>query len=170
MTSGTQHQLTHNLTTSSLTHTQSQSPQSPQSQPHNQPTPEHPTKPPNMADQPTLKLLAHYSITTFLLSTGALALLSPTTMASLFGMPIPDSSFAAGFVQCMGGRNLTFGIISAIFVQRRDLRAAATMAALLAVDGCIDGWVTWTYAGFGAAIPHFAAAAVVPFVSAWMGS
>lgn len=123
-----------------------------------------------MADQPTLKLLAHYSVTGFLLSTGLLALLSPTTMAALFGMPIQDNTFASGFVQCMGGRNLTFGIISAIFVQRRDLKAAATMATLLAVDGCVDGWVTWKYAGIGAAIPHFGAAAVIPFVSAWMAS
>ncbi|KAF3038415.1 hypothetical protein E8E11_001542 [Didymella keratinophila] len=88
-----------------------------------------------MADQATLKLLANYSITAFLLSTGALALLSPTTMASLFGMPIADNTFASGFVQCMGGRNLTFGIISAIFVSKRDLKAAATMATMLALDG-----------------------------------
>lgn len=123
-----------------------------------------------MADQPTLKLLANYSVTAFLLSTGLLALLSPTTMAALFGMPTQDNTFASGFVQCMGGRNLTFGIISAIFVARRDLKAAATMAALLAVDGCVDGWVTWRYAGMGAALPHFGAAAVIPFVSAWMAS
>ena len=123
-----------------------------------------------MADQPTLKLLANYSVTAFLLSTGLLALLSPTTMAALFGMPIQDDTFASGFVQCMGGRNLTFGIISAIFVSRRDLQAAATMATLLAVDGCVDGWVTWRYAGMGAALPHFGAAAVIPFVSAWMAS
>ena len=121
-----------------------------------------------MADQTTLKLLAHYGVTGFLLSTGALALLSPTTMAALFGMPIQDNTFASGFVQCMGGRNLTFGIISAIFVQKRELKAAATMATLLAVDGCVDGWVTWRYAGIGAAVPHFGAAAVIPFVSAWM--
>jgi hypothetical protein len=123
-----------------------------------------------MADQPTLKLLANYSVTAFLLSTGFLALISPTTMAALFGMPIQDDTFASGFVQCMGGRNLTFGIISAIFVARRDLKAAATMATLLAVDGCVDGWVTWRYAGMGAALPHFGAAAVIPFVSAWMAS
>jgi len=123
-----------------------------------------------MADEPTLKLLANYSVTAFLLSTGALALLSPTTMASLFGMPITDNTLASGFVQCMGGRNLTFGIISAIFVQKRDLKAAGTMATLLAVDGCVDGWVTWTYAGLGAALPHFGAAAVIPFVSAWMAT
>ena len=123
-----------------------------------------------MADQPTLKLLANYSVTAFLLSTGLLALLSPTTMAALFGMPIQNDTFASGFVQCMGGRNLTFGIISAIFVSRRDLKAAATMATLLAVDGCVDGWVTWRYAGMGAALPHFGAAAVIPFVSAWMAS
>ena len=123
-----------------------------------------------MADQPTLKLLANYSVTAFLLSTGLLALLSPTTMAALFGMPIQDDTFASGFVQCMGGRNLTFGIISAIFVSRRDLQAAATMATLLAVDGCVDGWVTWRYAGMGAALPHFGAVAVIPFVSAWMAS
>jgi len=123
-----------------------------------------------MADQPTLKLLANYSVTAFLLSTGLLALLSPTTMAALFGMPIQNDTFASGFVQCMGGRNLTFGIISAIFVSRRDLKAAATMATLLAVDGCVDGWVTWRHAGMGAALPHFGAAAVIPFVSAWMAS
>lgn len=123
-----------------------------------------------MADQASLKLLANYSVTGFLLSTGLLMLLSPTTMAALFGMPVQDNTFASGFVQCMGGRNLTFGIISAIFVQRRDLRAAATMATLLAVDGCIDGWVTWKYAGPIAAAPHFGAAAIIPFVSAWMSS
>lgn len=123
-----------------------------------------------MADQATLKLLANYSVTAFLLSTGALALLSPTTMASVFGMPIAHNTFASGFVQCMGGRNLTFGIISAIFVSKRDLRAAATMATLLALDGCVDGWVTWKYAGVFAAAPHFGAAAVIPFVAAWMSS
>lgn len=120
--------------------------------------------------QASLKLLANYSVTTFLLTTGLLALLSPTTMAALFGMPIADNTFASGFVQCMGGRNLTFGIISGIFVQRRDLRAAATMATMLAVDGVVDGLVTWKYAGLLAAGPHFVAAAMIPFVSAWMSS
>lgn len=119
-------------------------------------------------DQPTLKLLANYSVTSFLLTTGLLALLSPTTLAALFGMPIQDDTFAAGFVQCMGGRNLTFGLISAIFVQRRDFRAAATMATMLAVDGVVDGLVTAKYAGWGPASPHFVAAGLIPFVSAWM--
>ncbi|KAF2628165.1 hypothetical protein BU25DRAFT_40891 [Macroventuria anomochaeta] len=123
-----------------------------------------------MSSPAPFKLLANYSVTGFLLSTGLLGLLSPKTMAALFGMPIQDNTFASGFVQCMGGRNLTFGIISAIFVQRRDLRAAATMATLLAVDGCVDGWVTWRYAGIWAAVPHFGAAAVIPFVAAWMMS
>ena len=123
-----------------------------------------------MTDQTSLKLLANYTVTGFLLSTGLLGLLSPTTMAAGFGMPIEDDTFASGFVQCMGGRNLTFGIISAIFVAQRNLKAAATMATLLAVDGCVDGWVTWKYAGVGAAVPHFVAAAGIPFVSAWMAS
>jgi hypothetical protein len=117
-----------------------------------------------------LKLLANYGVTGFLLSTGLVMLLSPTTMAAGFGMPIQDDTFAAGFVQCMGGRNLTFGIIAGIFLQRRDLRAVATMATLLAVDGVVDGLVTMKYAGWGAAAPHFGAAAVIPFVSAWMSS
>jgi hypothetical protein len=128
------------------------------------------TSPTTMSDQKSLKLLANYGVTGFLLSTGLLALLSPTTMAALFGMPIQDDTFAAGFMQCIGGRNLTFGIIASIFLQRRDLRAVATMATLLAVDGCIDGVVTYKYSGVGAALPHFGAAAIIPFVRAWMSS
>lgn len=123
-----------------------------------------------MSDQKSLKLLANYGVTGFLLSTGLLALISPTTMAAGFGMPIQDNTFASGFVQCMGGRNLTFGIIAAIFLQRRDLRAVATMATLLAVDGCVDGLVSYKYSGAVAAAPHFIAAAIIPFVSAWMSS
>jgi hypothetical protein len=123
-----------------------------------------------MSDQKSLKLLANYGVTGFLLSTGLLALLSPTTMAALFGMPIQDDTFAAGFMQCIGGRNLTFGIIASIFLQRRDLRAVATMATLLAVDGCVDGVVTYKYSGVAAALPHFGAAAIIPFVSSWMSS
>jgi hypothetical protein len=46
----------------------------------------------------------------------------------------------------------------------------STMATMLAVDGCVDGLVTLKYAGLGFALPHFGAAAVVPFVSAWMMS
>ncbi|TKA77906.1 hypothetical protein B0A55_03348 [Friedmanniomyces simplex] len=118
----------------------------------------------------TPKLLTAYMVTTFLLSTGALALLSPTTLALLFGMPIPPASHAAGFVQCIGGRNLTFGLISAVFVRKGDLRAVATMAGFLAVDGAVDGWVMWRYAGLVAAAPHWVAAAAVPFVARWMGS
>jgi hypothetical protein len=116
------------------------------------------------------KLLANYGIAGFLLSTGLVMLLSPTTMAAGFGMPIQDDTFAAGFVQCMGGRNLTLGILASLFLQRKDLRAVATMATLLAVDGLIDGFVTYKYAGVGAALPHFGAAAIIPFVSAWMSS
>ncbi|KAF1924531.1 uncharacterized protein M421DRAFT_424663 [Didymella exigua CBS 183.55] len=123
-----------------------------------------------MTDHANLKLLASYSITAFLLSTGVLALLSPTTVAALFGMPIADNTFASGLVQCMGGRNLTFGIISAVFISKRIQKAAATMAPMLAIDGCVDGWVTWRYAGMGAAVPHFGAAAAIPFMSAWMSS
>lgn len=123
-----------------------------------------------MTNQATLKLLANYFVTTFLLSTDALALLSSTTLASLFAMPIADNTFASGAVQCIGGRNLTFGIISAIFVPERDLRAAATMATMLALDGCVDGWVMWRYAGVVTAPPHFGAAAMIPFVAAWMSS
>lgn len=91
-------------------------------------------------------------------------------MAAGFGMPVEDNTFAAGFVQCMGGRNFTFGLISAIFVSRKDWRAAATMATMLAVDGIVDGCVTYKYAGIVAAAPHFGAAAIIPFVSAWMSS
>ncbi|KAL5114076.1 hypothetical protein ACEQ8H_008053 [Pleosporales sp. CAS-2024a] len=117
-----------------------------------------------------LKLLANYGVTGFLLSTGLAFLLSPTTMAAGFGMPVQDNTFAAGFVQCMGGRNLTFGLIAGIFLQRGDLKAVATMATLLAVDGVVDGLVTYKYSGVGAALPHFGAAAMIPFVSAWMSS
>jgi hypothetical protein len=116
------------------------------------------------------KLLANYGVTGFLLSTGLFALLAPTTFAAGFGMPIEADTFASGFVQCMGGRNLTFGIIAGIFLQRGDVRAVSTMATMLAVDGCVDGLVTLKYAGLGFALPHFGAAAVVPFVSAWMMS
>lgn len=123
-----------------------------------------------MSTQESLKLLANYGVTGFLLGTGLLALSSPTSMAAGFGMPIQDDTFAAGFVQCMGGRNLTFGIIASIFLQRRDLRAVATMATLLAVDGVIDGLVTYKYSSVAAALPHFVAAAIIPFVSAWMSS
>jgi hypothetical protein len=123
-----------------------------------------------MSSQAQLKTLANAFIPTFLLSTGLLGLLFPTTMAALFGMPIQADTFAAGFVQCMGGRNLTFGIIASIFLQRGDRKAVATMATLLAVDGCVDGWVCWRYSGIVAAAPHFGAAAVIPFVSAWMAS
>ncbi|KAF9690787.1 hypothetical protein EKO04_011135 [Ascochyta lentis] len=114
------------------------------------------------------KRLFHLFIPAFLLSTGLLGLLSPTTLASLFQMPVAPSTHAAGFVQCMGGRNLTFGLISAVFVRRGDWGAAATMAGFLAVDGVVDGWVAWGYAGFGAAVPHFLAAAGVPFLAVWM--
>lgn len=119
-----------------------------------------------------MKLLANYGVTGFLLSTGLVGLLSPTTMAAGFGMPIEDETFAAGFVQCMGGRNLTFGIIASIFLQRRDIRAVATMATMLAVDGVVDGLITYKYADASvlAAAPHFIAAAVIPFISAWMSS
>jgi hypothetical protein len=125
---------------------------------------------PTSANMSNLKLLANCGVTGFLLSTGLVMLLSPTTMAAGFGMPIQDDTFAAGFVQCMGGRNLTLGIMATIFLQRGDLRAVATMATLLAVDGLVDGLVTYKYAGVGAALPHFGAAAIIPFVSAWMSS
>jgi len=117
-----------------------------------------------------LKLLANYGVAGFLLSTGLFALFAPTTFAAGFGMPIEADTFASGFVQCMGGRNLTFGIIASIFLQRGDLRAVATMATLLAVDGVIDGLVTMRYAGWVFAAPHFGAAAIIPFVSHWMSS
>jgi hypothetical protein len=117
-----------------------------------------------------LKLLANYGVTGFLLSTGLFALLAPTTFAAGFGMPISADTFASGFVQCMGGRNLTFGIIAAVFLQRGDVRAVALMATMLAVDGFVDGLVTMKYAGLGFALPHFGAAAVIPFVSSWMAS
>jgi hypothetical protein len=117
-----------------------------------------------------LKLLANYGVTGFLLSTGLFALIAPTTFAASFGMPIPTNTFASGFVQCVGGRNLTFGIIAGIFLQRGDVRAVALMATMLAVDGVVDGMVTMKYAGVGYALPHFGAAAVIPFVSRWMAS
>ncbi|KAH7071981.1 hypothetical protein BKA63DRAFT_567907 [Paraphoma chrysanthemicola] len=123
-----------------------------------------------MSNRRSLKLLANYGVTGFLLGTGVFAIFSPTTFAAGFGMPIQDDTFAAGFVQCMGGRNLTFGIIASIFLQRRDLKAVATMATLLAVDGVVDGLVCLKYASGIAALPHFGAAAVIPFVSAWMSS
>ncbi|CAN9482036.1 unnamed protein product [Alternaria alternata] len=122
----------------------------------------------NMSTQ--LKLLANYGVTGFLLSTGLFALLAPTTFAAGFGMPVPADSFASGFVQCVGGRNLTFGIIAAIFLQRGDVRAVSLMATMLAVDGVVDGLVTMKHAGMGFALPHFGAAAIIPFVSSWMAS
>jgi len=123
-----------------------------------------------MSTQQQLKDLANLTIPAFLLSTGLLGLLSPTTLAAGFGMPIDSPSHAEGFVQCMGGRNLTFGLIAAIFLQRGDRKAVGTMAGLLAVDGAIDGWVCYKYAGLVAASPHWVAAAGIPFVASWMGS
>lgn len=117
-----------------------------------------------------LKLLTLRFIPLFLLSTGLLALLSPTTMATLFGMPIESSTFAAGFVQCMGGRNFTFGIIASMLLVRREYKSVARMAGCLAVDGAVDGFVTLKYAGWVAAAPHFGAAVLVPFLSGWMVS
>lgn len=119
--------------------------------------------------------MANYAVASFLLSTGLVGLLSPTTMATGFGMPVKADSFAAGFVRCMGGRNLTFGIIASIFLSRGDLRAVATMATMLAVDGVVDGLVTYSYAQNGVdgvifAAPHFIAAALIPFLSAWMST
>jgi hypothetical protein len=122
----------------------------------------------NMSTQ--LKLLANYGVTGFLLSTGLFALLAPTTFAAGFGMPVPADSFGSGFVQCVGGRNLTFGIIAAIFLQRGDVRAVSLMATMLAVDGVVDGLVTMKHAGMGFALPHFGAAAIIPFISSWMAS
>ncbi|KAK0251046.1 hypothetical protein LTR91_005750 [Friedmanniomyces endolithicus] len=120
-----------------------------------------------MPPTPAKRLFA-YTIPAFLLLTGAVALLSPTTLASAFGMPIPAHSHAAGFVQCIGGRNLTFGLISAVFAAREDLRALGTMAGFLALDGAVDGWVCWKYAGLMAAAPHWVAAVGVPFVGMWL--
>lgn len=116
-----------------------------------------------------LHLLAYASIPIFLLATGLLALFSPTTLAALFGMPIQPHTIPAGFVQCIGGRNLTFGLISATFVRRGDWKAVRTMAGLLAVDGFVDGWVCWRYAGLVAAVPHFVAAVGVLGVVGWVG-
>lgn len=94
--------------------------------------------------QPTpLKLLALRFIPFFLLSTGALALFSPTTMASSFGMPVEPDTFAAGFVQCFGGRNFVLGLISGTFLLRGEFKSVGTIASLLAVDGGIDGYVGW---------------------------
>jgi hypothetical protein len=44
------------------------------------------------------------------------------------------------------------------------------MATMLAVDGVVDGLVTMKHAGMGFALPHFGAAAIIPFVSSWMAS
>ena len=116
-----------------------------------------------------LKLLAHYGIAGFLLSTGIFALTAPTTFAAGgFGMNIEPDTLASGFVQCMGGRNLTFGIIASVLLQRGETRAVALMATLLAIDGVVDGLVSLKYAGMGFAAPHFVAAGAVLPVGWWM--
>lgn len=105
--------------------------------------------------QNQLKVLANYSICAFLLSTGLFALLLPTSFAAGFGMPIQPNTFAAGFVQCMGGRNLTLGILASVFAKGGDWKSVGLVALLLGVDGVVDGWVVGRYAGWVFAAPHF---------------
>jgi hypothetical protein len=105
-----------------------------------------------------------------LLSTSLFALLTPITFGAGFGMPIPADTFAFGFVQCMGGRNLTFGIITGIFLQQGDVRAVALMATMLAVDELVDELVTMNYAEVGYALPHLGADAIILFLSRWMAN
>ena len=115
------------------------------------------------------KLYTGYFVSAFLLSTGLTGLLAPTLLASCFGMPIASNTYASGFAQCFGSRNLTLGILNTVFLQQGNLKAAATLAGLLAVDGALDAWVTWGMAGWVWALPHVAGAAVIPFVASWMG-
>ena len=116
----------------------------------------------------TYKLGMGYFTSAFLLSTGLVALISPTTMATGFGMPIQANTFAAGFVQCFGSRNLMLGLLNTVFVRNGNLQAAGLLASLLAVDGFLDGIVTYKYAGALASVPHVVAAAIIPFVGRWM--
>jgi hypothetical protein len=118
--------------------------------------------------QQELKVGAGYFVSAFLLGTGIVGLASPTTLALLFGMPIEPGSYAAGFVQCFGSRNLTLGILNTIFLQRGNLQAAGTLAGLLAIDGGLDAVITYNQAGALWAMPHVLGAAVIPFVSRWM--
>jgi len=116
------------------------------------------------------KLYAGYFVSFFLLSTGLTGLLTPTLLAACFGMPIASNTYASGFVQCFGSRNLTLGILNTVFLQQGNLKAAATLAGLLAVDGALDAVVTYGFGGWIWALPHLLGAAVIPFVSRWMAS
>ena len=97
--------------------------------------------------QGTYKLGMGYFTSAFLLSTGVVAIISPITIAAAFGMPIQANTYAAGFVQCFGSRNLTLGLLNTVFVRNGNLQAAGLLASLLAVDGLLDGIVTSQYAG-----------------------
>ena len=147
-------------------------------------------RPPTSSSPDPLKTLAGYGISSFLVLTGLVALLTPTTMAAAFGLPItntplssltsssPTSALftpaatatAAAFVQCFGARNLTMGILNTIFIQRGDLRAASTLAGLLAIDGLLDAFVTGRGAGLAWALPHVLGAGVIVPVARWMGA
>jgi len=116
------------------------------------------------------KLYAGYFVSAFLLSTGLAGLLTPTLLASCFGMPIASSTYASGFVQCFGSRNITLGILNTVFLQQGNLKASATLAGLLAIDGALDAVVTYNFGGVVWALPHAMGAAVIPFVSRWMAA
>lgn len=127
------------------------------------PSPSHPRQDPN-------KLYAGYFVSLFLLSTGLTGLLTPTLLAAAFGMPIASNTHASGFVQCFGSRNLTLGILNTVFLQQGNLKASATLAGLLAIDGALDAVVTYGFGGWVWALPHVGGAVVIPFVSRWMAS
>lgn len=125
-----------------------------------------PPSPPRAVDPN--KLYAAYFVSAFLLGTGLTGLLTPTLLAAAFGMPISSQTYAAGFVQCFGSRNLSLGILNTVFAQQGNLKAAATLAGVLAIDGALDAVVTYSYAGVLWAVPHAAGAMVIPFVAGWM--
>jgi len=116
----------------------------------------------------SIKTTIGYFVSAFLLTTGLVALASPTTLAAGFGQPTPPHTTAAAFVQCFGARNFTVGIAVAALTRKRNWQAVGLITALLAIDGFSDAWVCWREAGFLWAVPHLIPSVVIPFIGRWV--
>jgi len=123
-----------------------------------------------MPNPPAQKRLLSYAISAFLLGTGALGLTMPQALALLFGQSVAPGSSAYAFVQCMASRNFSLGIAVAECTRRGNWHAVSTLAGVLALDGCVDAWVTYRQAGWMWAAPHALGGLGIPFVARWLGN
>ena len=123
-------------------------------------------------ETPTLKTASGYLVATFLATTGLTTIFDPILRSKNFGIPAtPSDKVALAFLQPMGARELSLGLITGMLMYKGEQKNAGMVTLIALVIPAMDAWAAWRFNGrLKEAWSHVFGAGVVGAAGLWLTS